>query len=51
MTDRVLQVGTRASLLATTQARLVADLIQSRLGRPVVPEAGPDPGSAPEEES
>ncbi len=35
MTDRVLRVGTRASLLATTQARLVADLIESRLGKRV----------------
>jgi hydroxymethylbilane synthase len=32
---RTLRVGTRASLLATTQARLVADLIESRLGCPV----------------
>ncbi len=28
-----LRVGTRASLLATTQARLVADLVEARLGR------------------
>jgi hydroxymethylbilane synthase len=35
MTDRVLRVGTRASLLATTQARIVADLIESRLGQRV----------------
>ena len=35
MTGRVLRVGTRASLLATTQARHVADLIESRLGRAV----------------
>jgi hydroxymethylbilane synthase len=30
----VIRVGTRASLLATTQARHVADLIEARLGRP-----------------
>ena len=30
-----IRVGTRASLLATTQARLVADLVEVRLGRPV----------------
>jgi hydroxymethylbilane synthase len=35
VTGHVLRVGTRASLLATTQARHVADLIESRLGRPV----------------
>jgi hydroxymethylbilane synthase len=35
VTGRVLRVGTRASLLATTQARHVADLIESRLGRAV----------------
>ena len=29
------RVGTRASVLATTQARLVADLVEARLGRPV----------------
>jgi hydroxymethylbilane synthase len=29
-----IRVGTRASLLATTQARQVADLIEARLGRP-----------------
>jgi len=30
----VIRVGTRASLLATTQARQVADLVEARLGRP-----------------
>jgi hydroxymethylbilane synthase len=30
-----IRVGTRASLLATTQARHVADLVETRLGRPV----------------
>ena len=30
-----IRVGTRASLLATTQARHVADLVEARLGRPV----------------
>ena len=33
--DRPIRVGTRASLLATTQARHVADLVEARLGRPV----------------
>ena len=30
-----IRVGTRASLLATTQARHVADLVEAHLGRPV----------------
>jgi hydroxymethylbilane synthase len=30
-----LRIGTRASMLATTQARLVADLLHERTGRPV----------------
>jgi hydroxymethylbilane synthase len=33
--SNVLRIGTRASLLATTQSRLVADLVTSRLGREV----------------
>ena len=33
--DGPIRVGTRASLLATTQARHVADLVEARLGRPV----------------
>lgn len=35
MTARALRVGTRRSLLATTQSGLVADLIRDRLGREV----------------
>jgi hydroxymethylbilane synthase len=35
MSDGVIRVGTRASLLATTQSGLVADLIRERLGREV----------------
>jgi hydroxymethylbilane synthase len=33
MSDGVIRIGTRASLLATTQSRLVADLIEKHLGR------------------
>ncbi len=35
MSSLIIRIGTRASLLATTQSRLVADLIASRLGRDV----------------
>jgi hydroxymethylbilane synthase len=35
MSGPAIRIGTRASLLATTQSRLVADLVESRLGREV----------------